>query len=220
MKQVKFFCTIAVCFISAFCIDASDHKEIPFTKEEISASRYLTEWCDLWGDEPLTGESFTLKFDHIVRETVYDFTYEVEKVDSWELLSRLLIFSPDGKMAIDYNWGQIIRHRGRLLWGESPDSQIALMSVETWKVKLIISYGPSVRFDMGAWLNPTTFIVGGRNDVYGHDDCHLVVWKLDTETRTLYTYYGPKLTETEKGYVNRLSCWKYSRFPEIDWGQK
>lgn len=105
--------------------------------------------------------------------------------------SPYFVYSPDSSLALDmYSYGNFL-HKTKsgksVLENGEPDTEVAVVNVQTKKRERILFAGPGTVIKEAVWINKHTVLIAGGT-YNEHDQLIPAIWKYDTNTRQLDNY--------------------------------
>lgn len=108
--------------------------------------------------------------------------------DRFEQFKPFFVYSPDSSQVVDLvSYGNFL-HKGKngkvVLEAGEPDTEVAIVNVQTKKRERILFAGPSTVVKEAVWINDHTVLIAGGT----YDDQNRllpVIWKYDTVNKLL-----------------------------------
>jgi len=151
------------------------------------AEQRLIQWKG-WVDSSLAGGFGTDSLERTAVDTLGDIDTTSMEVARFEQFRQFFVYSPDSSQVIDMvSYGNFL-HKGTngnvVLESGEPDTEVAIVNVQTKKRERILFTGPSTVVKQAVWVNDhTVLIAGGTYDE--NDQLQPAIWKYDTQNKLL-----------------------------------
>lgn len=162
---------------------------LPGAKDTVRTwtEQHLIQWKS-WIDSSTAGAFAADSLERTAVDTLAAVDTVIMETSLFEDFKPFFVYSPDSSQVVDMvSYGNFL-HKGRngkvvLEYGE-PDTEVAIVNVQTKKRERILFGGPSTVIKEAAWINDHTILIaGGVYDENGR--LQAVVWKYDTQSRIL-----------------------------------
>lgn len=149
--------------------------------------RQLIQWKS-WIDSSTASDFPTDSLQRMNVDTIALVDSTMMEDDRFEQFKPYFVYSPDSSQVVDLvSYGNFL-HKGKngkvALEAGEPDTEVAIVNVQTKKRERILFAGPSTVVKQAVWINDhTVLIAGGMYDE--HNRLQPVIWKYDTESKLL-----------------------------------
>ncbi|HEU4553129.1 MAG TPA: hypothetical protein VFS25_09850 [Chitinophaga sp.] len=151
------------------------------------AEQRLIQWKG-WVDSSMAGTFGPDSLERIAVDTVADVDTTSMEVARFEQFRQFFVYSPDSTRVIDMvSYGNFL-HKGPrgtvVLESGEPDTEVAIVDVQTKKRERILFTGPSTVIKQVVWINNHTVLIAGGN-YDENDQLQPAIWKYDTQSKLL-----------------------------------
>jgi hypothetical protein len=168
---------------------------IPETPHTPTAKDTLKRWTELrliqwkgWLDSSTAGQFETNKLERTMVDTIAATDSITMEADRFEQFKPFFVYSPDSSQVVDLvSYGNFL-HKGKngkvVLEAGEPDTEVAIVDVQTKERERILFAGPSTVVKQAVWIDDhTVLIAGGTYDEQNR--LQPVIWKYDTVNKQL-----------------------------------
>lgn len=200
----------------------------PFSPAEEANSLELQEWLEIWrADVPdLSAESFEFvgggEFDPRARREIAYSEYFSEYLEghgvSWEKMRRSIQISPDGRWALDHLIFNIVARDGILYEARGPNSEVALIDLDTMQAYSVAQGGTTVIFHRPIWVSPDVFLILSSNWYGDLEGRRLGIRRYDVGSGESSEFRGPQVSIDRSSQAwGKLMEWNRKRYADIVW---
>lgn len=165
------------------------------TDPAATAKDTLKSWTDLrlmnwksWIDSSTAGQFWPDSLERTTVDTIAPADSIIMEEDRFEQFKPFFVYSPDSSQVVDLvSYGNFL-HKGKngkvVLEAGEPDTEVAIVNVQTKKRERILFAGPSTVVKEAVWINDHTVLIAGGT----YDDQNRllpVIWKYDTVNKLL-----------------------------------
>lgn len=162
---------------------------IPTAKDTLASwtEQRLIQWKG-WIDSSTAGEFGTNNLERTTVDTIAATDSITMEEDRFEQFKAFFVYSPDSSQVVDMvSYGNFL-HKGKngkvVLEAGEPDTEVAIVNVQTKKRERVLFAGPSTVVKQAVWIDDhTVLIAGGTYDEQNR--LVPVIWKYDTVNKQL-----------------------------------
>lgn len=161
----------------------------PTAKDTLASwtEQRLIQWKG-WIDSSTAGQFGTNNLERTTVDTIAATDSISMEEDRFEQFKPFFVYSPDSSQVVDMvSYGNFL-HKGRngkvVLEAGEPDTEVAIVNVQTKKRERVLFAGPSTVVKQAVWIDDhTVLIAGGTYDEQNR--LQPVIWKYDTVNKQL-----------------------------------
>lgn len=160
-----------------------------------TAKDTLKSWTDMklmswksWVDSSTAGQFGPDSLERTTVDTIAITDSITMEEDRFEQFKQFFVYSPDSSQVVDLvSYGNFL-HKGTngkvVLEAGEPDTEVAIVNVQTKRRERILFAGPSTVVKEAVWINDHTILIAGG--IYDTQNRLLpVIWKYDTVNKLL-----------------------------------
>jgi len=170
---------------------------IPTPKDTLKnwAEQRLIQWKG-WIDSSMAGSFGTDSLERTTVDTLGSIDTTSMEVARFEQFRQFFVYSPDSSRVIDMvSYGNFL-HQGThgkvVLESGEPDTEVAIVNVQTKKRERILFTGPSTIIKQAVWIDDHTILIAGGT-YNENEQLQPVIWKYDTHTKLLENWESDRL---------------------------